>query len=645
MLFGKVDELKYLESLSKEYPTIQAVCTEIINLKAILGLPKGTEHFISDIHGEDEAFCHILNNASGVIREKVNRLFEKTVSSDMRTELCTLIYYPERKIEEIKKQEKDMQEWYKINLYRLIEVCRLCASKYTRSKVRKALPADFEYIIDELLHTNYDEKDKQSYYENIISTIINIDRADAFIIALGNVIKRLVVDRLHIAGDIFDRGPHADIILERLISHHSVDIQWGNHDILWMGAAAGSEACIANVLNISTKYHNIDFVENAYGINLRPLALFARETYPEEADLLKNMHKAIAVIQFKLEGHIIRRHPEYGMEERMLLNHIDYDKKTVDIGGKVFPLRDGDFPTIDPSDPYALTAEEEEVMNKLKVSFAQSEKLQRHVRFLFSQGSMYKVFNGNLIFHGCVPTTPGGELYQYRLGNAVLRGKEFFDYADSFARKTYYAPDRSPEKQSGLDFLWYLWCGKKSPLYGRDKMTTFERMFVEDESTWIEKKDPYYDYIENKEFCEMLLKEFGLDDPYSHIINGHIPVLSRDGESPVRGDGKLIMIDGGFCRAYQEKTGIAGYTLFYNSYGIRLVSHEPFSGMADAIRYNKDILSTFVVFDTAARRITVDQTDVGTELKVKIQDLSNLLKAYRIGVIKEKKPERISVTK
>ncbi len=640
MLFGKVDELKYLESLSKEYPTIQSVCTEIINLKAILGLPKGTEHFISDIHGEDEAFCHILNNASGVIREKVNRLFEKTVASGTRTELCTLIYYPEQKIEEAKKQENDMQEWYKINLYRLIEVCRLCASKYTRSKVRKALPADFEYIIDELLHTNYDEKDKQSYYENIISTIINIDRADAFIIALANVIKRLVVDRLHIAGDIFDRGPHADIILERLISHHSVDIQWGNHDILWMGAAAGSEACIANVLNISTKYGNIDFVENAYGINLRPLALFSRETYRDEADLLKNMHKAIAVIQFKLEGHIISRHPEYGMQGRMLLHKIDYDQKTVDINGTVYALNDTDFPTIDPEDPYALTKEEEEVMSKLRLSFAQSEKLQRHVRFLFSQGSMYKIFNGNLIFHGCVPAAPEGELYEYNLGNAVLRGKEFFDYADSFARKTYYADDRSPEKQNGLDFLWYLWCGSKSPLYGRDKMTAFERMFIDDESAWTEIKDPYYDLIEKKDFCEMILKEFGLEDPYSHIINGHIPVLSREGETPVRGGGKLIMIDGGFCRAYQKKTGIAGYTLFYNSYGIRLVSHEPFSGMADAIRRNKDILSTFVVFDTAAHRITVDQTDVGAELKAKINDLSNLLKAYRIGVIKEKKTVR-----
>ena len=637
MLFGKVDEIKYLESLSKEYPTIQAVCTEIINLKAILNLPKGTEHFISDIHGEDEAFCHILNNASGVIREKVNGLFGKTVSSGMRTELCTLIYYPERKIEQIKKQEADMWEWYKINLYRLIEFCRLCASKYTRSKVRKALPADFEYIIDELLHTNYDEKDKRNYYENIISTIIHIDRADAFIIALANVIKRLVVDRLHIVGDIFDRGPHADIIIDRLICHHAVDIQWGNHDILWMGAAAGSEACIANVLNISTRYGNIDFVENAYGINLRPLALFSMETYRDETDPLRHMHKAIAVIQFKLEGQIIGRHPEYKMADRLLLDKIDFEHKTVETGGKIYPLNDDDFPTIDPRDPYGLTPEEAEVVAKLKISFVQSEKLQRHVRFLFSQGSMYKIFNGNLIFHGCVPLTPDGALVEYPIENVVLRGKAFFDYADSLVRKTWYAGDKTPEKQNGLDFLWYLWCGKNSPLFGRDRMATFERMFIDDEAAWTEEKNPYYDRIEQKEFCEWLLSEFGLSDTYSHIINGHIPV--KQGETPVRGGGKLIMIDGGFCRAYQGATGIAGYTLFYNSYGIRLVSHEPFVGLSDAIHYNKDILSTFVVFDTAAHRITVDQTDVGRDLKAKIDDLSRLLKAYRIGVIKEKKQD------
>lgn len=635
-MFGKVDEIKYLESLSKEYPNIQAVCTEIINLNAILSLPKGTEHFISDIHGEDEAFCHILNNTSGVIREKVDRLFEKTVSSQVRTELCTLIYYPERKMEEIKKQEDDMEEWYKITLYRLIEVCRLCASKYTRSKVRKALPPDFEYIIDELLHTSCDEKDKQSYYENIISTIIHIDRAGAFIIALAGVIKRLVVDRLHIVGDIFDRGPHADIILDRLMCHHAVDIQWGNHDILWMGAAAGSEACIANVLAISTKYNNIEFVENAYGINLRPLALFARETYKTETKLLKNMHKAVVVIQLKLEGQVISRHPEYGMEDRLLLDKIDFAGHTAVLNGKTYKLNDSDFPTVDQDDPYRLSPEEEEVVSKLKISFAQSEKLQRHVRFLFSQGSMYRVSNGNLIFHGCVPVGDEGKLHEYHIEGRTIRGKEFFDFADSFARRTYYTTAQMNEKRSGLDFLWYLWCGKYSPLFGRDKMATFERNFLSDEATWEEKKNPYYEWIEQQEFCEKILEEFGLCNAYSHLINGHIPVLTREGEHPVRGGGKLIMIDGGFCRAYQGKTGIAGYTLFYNSYGIRLVSHEPFVGTSDAILHNKDILSTFVVFDTAAHRITVSETDAGNEIKSKIEDLSRLLQAYRIGVIKEK---------
>lgn len=635
-MFGQVNEIKYLESLSREYPTIQSVCTEIINLKAILNLPKGTEHFISDIHGEDEAFCHILNNTSGVIREKVDRLFEKNVSSQMRTELCTLIYYPERRLEETKKQESDMEEWYKITLYRLIEVCRLCASKYTRSKVRKALPPDFEYIIDELMHTNYDEKDKQSYYENIVLTIIHIDRADAFIIALAGVIKRLVVDRLHIVGDIFDRGPHADIILDRLMCHHAVDIQWGNHDILWMGAAAGSEACIANVLAISTKYNNIDFVENAYGINLRPLALFSMETYKNGTDLLKHMHKAVVVIQLKLEGQVIRRRPEYGMEDRLLLDKIDFANHTVAMDGKRYPLSDADFPTIDPKDPYKLSAEEEEVISRLKRSFALSEKLQRHVRFLFSQGSMYRVCNGNLIFHGCVPVTEAGDLYEYRIDGKTLKGKEFFDFADSFARKTYYTPGQTKEKLQGLDFLWYLWCGRHSPLFGREKMATFERSFLSDETTWEEKKNPYYEWVEKKEFCEKILEEFGLCDTYSHLINGHIPVLSREGENPVRGGGKLIMIDGGFCKAYQGRTGIAGYTLFYNSYGIRLVSHEPFVGMSDAILRNKDILSTFVVFDTAAHRITVSETDVGREISGKIDDLTSLLQAYRIGVIKEK---------
>ncbi len=627
---------KYLELLSAKYPTIQSACTEIINLKAILNLPKGTEHFVSDIHGEDEAFCHILNNASGVIREKVDMLFAKTVSSRGRTELCTLIYYPERKMERITSEVEDMREWYMITLYRLIEVCRLCASKYTRSKVRKALPRDFEYIIDELLHTNNDSADKQSYYEDIISTIIDIDRADAFIIALANVIKRLVVDRLHIVGDIYDRGPHADVIMDRLMTHHAVDIQWGNHDVLWMGAASGSAACIAGVLNISTKYGNIDFVENAYGINLRPLALFAQETYSGNPGIMDVMHKAIAVIQFKLEGQIIKRRPEFDMESRLLLDMIDFTDMSITLGGVKHPLKDTDFPTIDPADPYALTPAEREVVSQLVRSFMYSEKLKRHVRFLYSNGTMYKIYNGNLLFHGCIPMEEDGSFHKFDMGGAVLSAREFMDYADIAVRKAYYAPPGDPERQQNQDFVWYLWCGRHSPLYGRDKMTTFERMFIEDKETWTERKNPYYTLIEEQENCERILGEFGLTDKYSHIINGHVPVRVKEGEAPVRGGGRLIMIDGGFCRAYQPQTGIAGYTMFYNSYGMRLVSHEPFAGLAEAISKNEDMLTAFVVFDTAEDRITVRETDNGKELEAGIADLTELLYAYRRGVIKEK---------
>ena len=627
-------DVKYLELLSQKYPTVQAACTEIINLNAILNLPKGTEHFVSDIHGEDEAFCHILNNASGVIREKVDRLFEKTLSTRERTELCTLIYYPDRKLEELRREIDD--EWYQITLYRMIEVCRLCASKYTRSKVRKALPKDFEYIIDELLHTSADDKDKQGYYEHIISTITDIGRADAFIIALASVIKRLVVDHLHVVGDVFDRGPHADVILDKLMAHHAVDIQWGNHDILWMGAAAGSGACIACVLNISTKYSNIDFVETAYGINLRPLALFAQETYTNDTDLLDHMHKAIAVIQFKLEGQVVMRHPEYGMEDRLLLDKIDFSDMTVTLGGTKYRLNDHDFPTVDPEHPYDLTPGEADVVAQLIYSFTQSEKLQRHIKFLFSQGSLYLTFNGNLLFHGCIPMTEDGAFYEFDTGERKLSGKALMDYSDALARQGYYAKEGTAARQYGRDFLWYLWCGRRSPLFGRSKIATFERMFIDDKAAWQEEKDPYYRFIEDPEMCGKILAEFGLTGQYSHIVNGHVPVRAREGELPVRGGGKAIVIDGGFCRAYQEQTGIAGYTMFYNSYGIRLVSHEPFPGLSDAVKSNKDILSTYVVFDTAQARITVGETDVGRALQRDIDDLTALLTAYREGIVKEK---------
>ncbi|MEG2575395.1 MAG: fructose-1,6-bisphosphatase, partial [Christensenella sp.] len=624
-------DVKYLELLSQKYPTIQSACTEIINLQAILNLPKGTEHFVSDIHGEDAAFCHILNNASGVIREKADILFGKTLAVSERTELCTLIYYPEQKLDELRQKADD--EWYRITLYRLIEVCRLCASKYTRSKVRKALPKDFEYIIDELLHTSADDKDKQGYYEHIISTITDIGRADAFVIALASVIKRLVVDRLHVVGDVFDRGPHADVILDKLSAHHAVDIEWGNHDILWMGAAAGNAACIAGVLNISTKYSNIDFVETAYGINLRPLALFAQETYTDDTDLLDHMHKAIAIIQFKLEGQIIMRRKEYKMESRLLLDKINFDDMSVVVDGAKYALNDHDFPTIDPAHPYDLTPAEKEVTAQLVYSFTQSEKLQRHVKFLFSQGSLYLTFNGNLLFHGCIPMTENGEFYALELDGKPRKGKELMDYADALARQGYYAREGSAARLAGMDFLWYLWCGKRSPLFGRSKIATFERMFIDDEGAWVEEKDPYYTYIEDPKMCDMILEEFGTAGKYSHIVNGHVPVRARDGELPVRGGGKVIVIDGGFCSAYQEQTGIAGYTMFYNSYGIRLVSHEPFTGLSDAVKSNKDILSTYVVFDTALSRITVGETDVGRSIRRDIDDLTSLLDAYRDGTV------------
>ena len=441
---------------------------------------------------------------------------------------------------------------------------------------------------------------------------------------------------MHVVGDVFDRGPHADVILDKLMAHHAVDIQWGNHDILWMGAAAGSGACIACVLNISTKYSNIDFVETAYGINLRPLALFAQETYTDDTDLLDHMHKAIAVIQFKLEGQVVMRHPEYGMEDRLLLDKIDFSDMTVTLGGTKYRLNDHDFPTVDPEHPYDLTPGEADVVAQLIYSFTQSEKLQRHIKFLFSQGSLYLTFNGNLLFHGCIPMTEDGAFYEFDTGERKLSGKALMDYSDALARQGYYAKEGTAARQYGRDFLWYLWCGRRSPLFGRSKIATFERMFIDDKAAWQEEKDPYYRFIEDPEMCGKILAEFGLTGQYSHIVNGHVPVRAREGELPVRGGGKAIVIDGGFCRAYQEQTGIAGYTMFYNSYGIRLVSHEPFPGLSDAVKSNKDILSTYVVFDTAQARITVGETDVGRALQRDIDDLTALLTAYREGIVKEK---------
>ena len=551
----RAPDLRYLQMLSRQYPTVQAASTEIINLQAILNLPKGTEHFISDVHGEYEAFLHILNSASGAVREKVDELFSTSVSKAERDQLATLIYYPAEKLEELsgELEEEELEEWYRITLHRLVDICRLVTSKYTRSKVRKAMPKEYAYIIDELINTNYDYHNKREYYENIISTIIDIDRAGDFIIAVCDLIKRMVVDRLHMVGDMFDRGPRADIIMDALMDYHNVDIQWGNHDVLWMGAATGSRTLVATVLSNSIHYNNLEVIETGYGISLRPLSVFANEVYRdcdvsrfavkltgEEAEkytekdklLSARMYKAITMILFKLEGQKILRNPAFRMADRLLLDKVDYEHKTVTVDGKVYPMLDTDFPTVDPADPYTLTPEEEILIHQLTLSFLHSEKLQRHVRFLYSKGSLYKIFNGNLLFHGCIPMAEDGSLLTFQADGKTLSGKAFLDYADLTARRAYYSAPGSPERAAGMDFLWFLWAGRNSPIFGRDRMATFERRFIADESTWAEPKNVYYQLYNDPAVCEALLREFGLEGPHCHIINGHVPVKSKKGESP-----------------------------------------------------------------------------------------------------------------
>ncbi|MEG1243548.1 MAG: fructose-1,6-bisphosphatase, partial [Oscillospiraceae bacterium] len=626
-----VAEIEYLKLLSKAYPTAQLAASEIINLQAILNLPKGTEHFMSDLHGEYEAFIHIVSNASGAIREKVDMLFSSTLTEYERAVLATLIYYPEEKLKEILEVVPDIKEWYTQTLNHLIEICHLVASKYTRSKVRKSLPVEYSYIIDELLNTDFTLHNKKEYYDNIISTIISIGKAEDFIIDMCELIKRLIVDRLHIVGDIFDRGPSADIVMDCLLKHHSVDIQWGNHDILWMGAAAGSRICIATVLANSVLYNNLQVIETGYGISLRPLATFANDIYahtdtecfktrtlkdsttykPKDIALASRMSKAISVILFKLEGQTIKRNPDFKMDERLLLDKVNYDKGTVIIGGKQYCLRDCDFPTIDINNPYMLSGEENELIEQLRDSFLKSEKLQNHIRFLYSKGNLYKCYNGNLLIHGCVPMNDDGSFTEFDIGGKKLKGKAFLDFAEKIAYIGFYGKPNSKEKLFGEDFLWFLWCGKNSPLFGREKITTFERRLIDDKSTWKEPKNPYYKLTESIDVCEKILNEFGLGGRRSHIINGHIPVKFKDGENPIKGGGKLIVIDGGFCRAYQPTTGIAGYTLIYNSYVMRLSSHEPFGGVENAIRNNKDILSASVVFERLESRIKISETDNG----------------------------------
>ena len=622
---------KYLELLAEKYPTIQSVCTEIINLNAILNLPKGTEHFMSDIHGEYEAFVHIMNNCSGEVRDKVDMIFRHTMTKQQRREICTLIYYPKEKMEEMKEQGEIDVVWYKQTLKNLIEIAKVLSSKYTRSKVRKAMPEDFKYIIDELLHMQKDQDNNQIvYHENILNTIIEIYNSEEFIIALAALIKRLAVDHLHIVGDIFDRGSHPDRVMDTLMGHHSLDIQWGNHDVLWMGAAAGSDACIATVIRNSLKYDNMRMLENGYGISLRTLTLFAEKTYgslePMEAAL-----KAISVILFKLEGQIVLRHPEYKMDDSLLLDKINYEDGTINTGGTKYVLNDCDFPTVDENDCYMLTAEEKGLVKDLRKSFTESRTLREHIEFLYNNGSIYKVFNNNLLYHGCIPLDEKGNFDIIYLDGNTYSGKSYMDYADKMARRAFY----SNRDIGALDFIWYLWRGVKSPLSGR-KIKTFERMFIDDSSLHHEPRNPYYEFYNNEETCNMILSEFGIKASVGHIINGHTPVKVAEGEEPVRANGKLIIIDGGFCEAYHETTGIAGYTLIYNSHSMRLMSHKPFESALKAISDNLDIKSDRNKFETKAKRIMVKDTDIGREILEQIFDLEELLKGYRLGEIKEK---------
>ncbi|MFW2487483.1 fructose-1,6-bisphosphatase [Clostridium chromiireducens] len=652
------DKLRYLKLLSNQYPTIADACTEVINLQAILNLPKGTEHFLSDIHGEYEPFIHVLKNASGVIKRKIDEIFGNTLSQRGRKSLATLIYYPEQKLEYAQKSEPNIEDWYKITLYRLIEICRYVSAKYTRSKVRKALPKDFAYIIEELLHEQPDKLDKEEYYNEIIKTIIRVGRANEFIIALSKLIQNLVIDRLHIIGDIFDRGPGPDIIMDTLINYHAVDIQWGNHDIVWMGAAAGSEACIATVIRTCARYANLSTIEDGYGINLLPLATFAIDFYSDDEcgaftpkiengndytdkdlNLMAKMHKAISIVQFKLEGEIINRRPYFKMEDRLLLNNIDYKEGTINLGGKIYKLNDTNFPTINPANPYELIPEEKDLVEKLRSSFLNSEKLQKHVSFLFAKGSMYLKHNSNLLYHGCIPLNEDGSFKRVNIGASgeEYSGKAYLDRLEILVREGYFYKNNPEAKLYGMDITWYLWNGVDSPLFGKDKMTTFERYFIDDEETHLEKKNYYFELEDNEKACNIIFEEFGLDPNDSHIINGHVPVKIKKGESPIKANGKLLVIDGGFSRAYQAQTGIAGYTLIYNSYGLLLVSHEPFESTQKAIEEEKDILSTTLVLEQQVERKRVGDTDIGEELKLQIKDLELLLDAYRKGIIKEQR--------
>ncbi len=644
-------ELKYLQLLAESFPNVQSASTEIINLEAILNLPKGTEHFLSDIHGEYDTFSHVLANASGVVKRKIEEVFSKTLRKKEKDLLATLIYYPEEKLSQVKKEEEDINEWYSITLQRLAKVARASASKYTRSKVRKAMPKDFAYIIDELLNESGD--DKEEYFEAIINSIISISRAEAFIIAICEFIQRLLIDRLHIIGDIYDRGPAPEKVMDGLMTYHSVDVQWGNHDIIWMGAASGNQALIANVIRISLRYNNQDTLEDAYGINLFPLAKFAMETYKNDPcdlfapkteakgtdiELVKQMQKAISIIQFKLEGQAILRNPHYNMNDRLILDQVDYKKGTINIGGVAHELLDKKFPTIDPANPFKLSKKEAELMEKITASFRSSQRLQKHINFLYTNGSMYLTYNSNLLYHGCIPMDEKGNFATFEIEGKKYNGKALCDNFDRVARKGYYQSTSNGHSDEALDYMWYLWCGPLSPLYGKTKMATFERYFVADKATHTENRNPYYKLaFEQEKYCNNILEEFKLNPKSAHIVNGHVPVKVIKGESPIKANGKLFVIDGGMSIPYQSVTGVSGYTLIYNSYGLVLVEHQPFESKEKAIKEECDIISNRVFVETNAARKRVKDTDNGVVLLEQVTDLKMLLAAFRKGLIKEKK--------
>ncbi|ELK7999250.1 fructose-1,6-bisphosphatase [Listeria monocytogenes] len=647
-------DMKYLHLLAKEYPTIAKTATEIINLEAIMNLPKGTEHFLSDVHGEYSAFEQVLRNGSGVVKRKIRDIFGAELDDAEINSLSTLIYYPEEKMDLIASETEDLHAWYRTTLFRLIELCQYVASKYTRSKVRKAMPEDFAYILEELLHENYNEDDKKLYYEEILQHIISLGRAEEFISALSRLIQQLVVDHLHIVGDVYDRGPYPDKIMDTLMNYHSLDFQWGNHDILWMGAASGSRVCAANVIRISARYLNLDILEDSYGISLRPLALFADEVYKDdpckyfqpknedntdysnaEITQIARMHKAISIIQFKLEGEIINRRKEFNMEHRLLLQFIDYKKGTIQLKGKTYQLLDTHFPTIDPENPYTLTDGEKDLIEKITASFKNCRRLQKHVQFLYSKGSMFLTYNGNLLYHGCIPLHEDGTFMEMKLRGEKYAGRALLEQFEILTREAYVRPPGTKEKKYARDIVWYLWTGAISSLFGKSEMTTFERYFVAEKETHKEEKNPYYKLRNDEFICKQILEEFGLDGECGHIINGHTPVKEGKGESPIKASGKMLVIDGGFAKAYHKETSLAGYTLLFNSYGLQLVSHQPFTTKEDAIKNETDILSTRQVIEMEINRKRVRDTDIGAKLSEQAEDLKVLLDAYRNGLLHE----------